>query len=197
MVGIGLDEFRRVASEAEGWAATRVALRGELRRQPLLHAPAVATQPGLGRLGQIHELIPVPLAAAQELLVAEPDRHARRMEIVLQHVECLAEVALPAVDVGGHEHLVGARPPRLDRLAHRAVAVHRGARARHAERESRVDEAEAGHGCCDEAALRLWAIPVELAGRALPDPEGCAPAVQLVRGLGQAHRSFLRRCGAR
>ena len=61
---IGLDELARVAPETEGRAATRVALQGQLRGETLLDPPPMAAQPGLRRLGQVDELIPVALAVS-------------------------------------------------------------------------------------------------------------------------------------
>src|ERR1035437_3816569 len=120
---IDFDELALVAPEAKRWATTRVALGGELGREALLDPAAMTAQPGLGRLRQIDQLIPVPLATAEDLLVAEPDRHARRMKLVFEDVECLTEIALPAIDVGGDEKAVGASLSRRDRLAHGLVQI--------------------------------------------------------------------------
>ena len=188
---IDLDDLVLVAPEAKGRTATRVALRRELGREALLDPAAVAAQPGLGRLGQIDELIPVALATREDLLVAEPDRHSRRMKLVFEDVEGLTQVALPAIDVGRPRGRRRRRPepPRSPRAS--SGEVHGRAGAGDAELDAGVDQAEAGHGGRDQAALGRRAIAVELAGRALSDPDGRSQAAQVVRVPGQAHRWFL------
>jgi hypothetical protein len=94
------------------------------------------------------------------------------MKLVVEDVERLTQVALPAIDVGHDQHVVGAGLSSGDRLAHRLVQIHGRAGAGDAELDPGVDEAQAGNGSPDQTALGLGAIAVELTGRALPDPDG-------------------------
>jgi len=110
------------------------------------------------------------------------------MKLVVEDVERLTQVALPAIDVGHHEDVVRAGLGSGDRLAHGPVQVHSRAGAGDAELDACVDQAEVGHGGRDQTALGLWAIAVELAGCALSDPDGRSQAAQIVRVVGQAHR---------
>jgi len=45
------------------------------------------------------------------------------MKLVFEDVECLTEIALPAIDVGHHQDVVGSSLSRRDRFAHRPMKV--------------------------------------------------------------------------
>src|SRR5205807_2491831 len=103
-------------------------------------------------------------------LVAEVDRDPRRMKLVLEEVECLPQVALPAGDIAHHEEVEPRSTCRLQHCPHGGRGVHGAARLGRGPLEAGVDQAEARDGMVLEVTLRPGAVSVELSRGGLAYP---------------------------
>jgi hypothetical protein len=186
---IGLEQLRRrVAPEAEWRMAAGIPLLAELRGEALLRPPTMLPEPGLRALRLVDQLVPGSVVAREQLLVVEPDDDAGRMQVLLEQVECLAEVALPTVGSCDDQDVEGAGGRSLDHGPHRRRGVDRRAALRRRPGEPGVLETEAGDRAVDLLPLDLRPIAVVLASRRLTDPARRPQAPELGDGRGQPGR---------
>jgi hypothetical protein len=92
------------------------------------------------------------------------------VQLVLQHVERLSQVALPPLHIGHHQDVVPAGLRLAHGLIHELAGVDRCAGVGDQPLGSALDETQLGDGPVLEGALARRAEAILLAGRALTNP---------------------------